>query len=190
MTAPDNRFASHPVTPHAMPGAGSDVSASRPGATPAAAATSAAQATQASMAPLMLLHRTSLPPVLQTLHAWADKGWLRRLDSALANHLFALDPTSSPGLWVAVACLSHLEGRGHTCLPVTLLCAPGTDTLSLPPEAATDVAALWASLPTDLTAWQQVLASSPLVGVATATGAELALALKRASPMTTLHPLC
>ena len=169
MTAPDNRFVSHPVTPHAMPGAGSDVPTSRPAATPDAPATTATQATQASAAPLTLLHRTSLPPVLQTLHAWADKGWLRRLDSALANHLFALDPTSSPGLWVAVACLSHLEGRGHTCLPVTLLCAPGTDTLSLPPEAATDVAALWASLPTDVTAWQQVLASSPLVGVATAT---------------------
>jgi exodeoxyribonuclease V alpha subunit len=189
MTAPDNRFASHPVTPHAMPGSGSDVSASRPAATPAAAATSAAQATQASMAPLMLLHRTSLPPVLQTLHAWADKGWLRRLDSALANHLFALDPTSSPGLWVAVACLSHLEGRGHTCLPVTLLCAPGTDTLSLPPEAATDVAALWASLPTDLTAWQQVLASSRLVGVATATGAELGIGIEAGEPDDHLAPL-
>ena len=189
MTAPDNRFASHPVTPHAMPGSGSDVSASRPGATPAAAATSAAQATQASMAPLMLLHRTSLPPVLQTLHAWADKGWLRRLDSALANHLFALDPTSPPALWVAVACLSHLEGRGHTCLPVTLLCAPGTDTLSLPPEAATDVAALWASLPTDVTAWQQVLASSRLVGVATATGAGPGIGIEAGEPDDRLAPL-
>ena len=60
-------------------------------------AAQAMQATQAATAPLTLLHRASLPTVLQTLHAWADKGWLRRLDSALANHLFSLDPTGSPG---------------------------------------------------------------------------------------------
>ena len=117
--------------------------------------------------PVNLSHRAGLPPVLQALHAWADKGWLRRLDSALADHLFAQAPASPPALWVAVACLSHLEGRGHTCLPLALLCNPGAEALSLPPEAQPDVTALWAQLPVDVSAWQQALASSTLVALAT-----------------------
>ncbi len=117
--------------------------------------------------PVNLSHRAGLPPVLQALHAWADKGWLRRLDSALADHLFALDPASPPALWVAVASLSHLEGRGHTCLPLALLCAPDAEALSLPPEAQPDVAALWAQLPADVSAWQHALVSSTLVALAT-----------------------
>lgn len=116
--------------------------------------------------PLSLSHAAGLPTVLQTLHTWADKGWLRRLDSALADHLFSLDPASPPALWVAVACLSNLEGRGHTCLPLALLCAPGAEALALPPEAQADVMALWAQLPADVLSWQHALAGSAVVSLA------------------------
>ncbi len=127
--------------------------------------------------PMNLSHRAGLPPVLQTLHAWADKGWLRRLDSALAHHMAALDPASPAALWVAVACLSHLEGRGHTCLPLALLCTPAAEGLSLPPEAQPDVAALWAQLPADAVAWQRALGRSVLVAPAGQAGATSALVL-------------
>lgn len=132
--------------------------------------------------PMSLSHAAGLPPVLQTLHTWADKGWLRRLDSALADHLFALDPTSSPALWVAVACLSNLEGRGHTCLPLALLCAPGAEALSLPPEAQADVMALWAQLPADVLSWQHALTGSAVVSWAEQDGGTSPLVLYGGGP--------
>ena len=117
------------------------------------------QALRAAGSPvsIRLSHRQTLPPVLATLHAWADRGWLRRLDSALANHLFDTDPDSPPALWVAVACLSHLEGRGHTCLPLSLLCQPLAEALAVPPEAQAELTTLWHGLPTDVPAWVQAL---------------------------------
>ncbi|MFM2034768.1 MAG: exodeoxyribonuclease subunit alpha, partial [Pseudomonadota bacterium] len=59
-----------------------------------------------------------LPEPLRTLHACSEQGWLRRLDSALAGFVAEQDPAASPALLVAVALLVHLEGRGHTCLPL------------------------------------------------------------------------
>ena len=42
---------------------------------------------------------------LQWLHVWAELGWLRRLDSALATQLHRLDGATSPALLVAAAFL-------------------------------------------------------------------------------------
>ena len=58
---------------------------------------------------------------LTTLRQWSDAGWLRRLDSALAAFVLELDPQAPPALLVATALLAHMEGRGHTCLPLAPL---------------------------------------------------------------------
>ena len=63
--------------------------------------------------------------VLDTLRHWSDLGWLRRLDSAMAALLLELDPQARPALMVSAALLVHMEGRGHTCLPLAALPAPG-----------------------------------------------------------------
>ena len=55
---------------------------------------------------------------LHTLRDWSEQGWLRRLDSALADFVAQHDPQAEPALLVATALLAHMEGRGHVCLPL------------------------------------------------------------------------
>ncbi len=62
--------------------------------------------------------------LLHTLHAWADQGWLRRLDSALAAFVQEQDPQAAPAVLVASALLAQMEGRGHSCLPLAKLVQP------------------------------------------------------------------
>lgn len=63
--------------------------------------------------------------VLDTVRTWSDAGVLRHLDSAFAAFIAELDTSADAALIVAAALLSHLEGRGHSCLPLTAL--PGAD---------------------------------------------------------------
>ena len=102
---------------------------------------------------------------LQCLQAWAQAGWLRRLDAALAAQLLRLQAQASPALLVAAALLAHMEGRGHTCLPLsTLLQAPsaGLAWLGWPAVALQGEQGLtrvWAQLPATLDGWRQALNS-------------------------------
>ncbi len=98
-----------------------------------------------------------------TLHAWADKGWLRRLDSAMAAFMLEMDAAASPVLLLCTAVLVHMEGRGHTCLPLSALATTPDDVLAWPPLAQVEVQALWGSLPAGLGHWLSALLSSPLV---------------------------
>jgi exodeoxyribonuclease V alpha subunit len=100
---------------------------------------------------------------LSILHAWADKGWLRRLDSALAAFMQELDASASPVLLVSTAVLAQMEGRGHTCLALRLLVAQPDDVLTWPPQAQLELQALWAALPVNLQDWLAALRLSPLV---------------------------
>ena len=114
----------------------------------------------------------ALPPqtlnarqALQWLHAWADQGLLRRLDSALAEQLHRLDPQAPAALLVAAAVLAQMEGRGHTCLPLTALCAPPVAVLGWPAawvEGPMGLNALWAQLPADVSAWRAQLQAACL----------------------------
>lgn len=108
---------------------------------------------------------TQVPPVLAQLHRWADHGALRRLDSALAALMHEVDPHGGPPLWVAAACLSALEGRGHTCVPLAVLADAGLDWLGLPPALLPEARALWATLPASEAAWLAALQTSPAVAV-------------------------
>lgn len=80
---------------------------------------------------------------LATLQAWADQGWLRALDAQLAGFVLQHDPQATPPLLMATALLAHLEGRGHTCLPLaTLLHTP--QALLAWPDAAHSAWQQWA----------------------------------------------
>ena len=100
---------------------------------------------------------------LITLHRWADEGWLRRLDSMLAAFMCEIDPCVTPALLVSTAILAHMEGRGHTCLPLKMLVSQPNEVLSWPLAAQDDLTALWASLPKHLSDWLTALRASPLV---------------------------
>lgn len=103
------------------------------------------------------------PDPLTVLHSWADKGWLRRLDSALAAFMRELDPSAAPVLLVSAAVLAQMEGRGHTCLPLRLLVTQPDEVLAWPAAAQEDLNALWQTLPTRLAVWLDALRVSPLV---------------------------
>ena len=107
----------------------------------------------------------SAEQTLTWLSAWADAGWLRRLDAALAVQLLRLDASASPALLVACALLAQMEGRGHTCLPLSALLQPPVSWLGWPSQAVQGdqgLLALWQHMPATLSDWQQALRSAVL----------------------------
>jgi len=100
---------------------------------------------------------------LDTLRQWSDAGWLRRLDSALAAFVAELDPEAAPVLPVATALLAHMEGRGHTCLPLAPLVRDPAAVLGWPAPAQEALQTLWATLPRGLPQWLEALRASPVV---------------------------
>ncbi|MEJ5896361.1 exodeoxyribonuclease V subunit alpha [Aquabacterium sp. G14] len=125
-------------------------------------------------------------PICQTLDQWAEAGWLRRLDAALAAFLSERDLDASPPLLVAAAVLSQMEGRGHTCLPLAHVVAPPLALLAGPPEAQAAVHALWSTLPTTLVEWVAALRASRVVRDARLdddNGQPLVLGGKEAAPV-------
>ncbi len=100
---------------------------------------------------------------LTILHGWAENGWLRRLDSALAAFMRELDSSATPALLVSTAVLAQMEGRGHTCLPLRRLVAQPDEILAWPQAAHKELTALWLTLPGNLSDWLSALRTSPLV---------------------------
>jgi exodeoxyribonuclease V alpha subunit len=102
---------------------------------------------------------------LANLRQWADQGWLRRLDSALAALLAELEPEASPTLLVSAALLAQMEGRGHTCLPLAPIVDDAQTLLDWPPAAHAALQAVWVELPDTLAHWLDALRASTLVRV-------------------------
>lgn len=102
---------------------------------------------------------------LDVLRRWSDAGLLRRLDSALAAFVADSDASASPSLLVATAVLAHMEGRGHSCLPLLQLVQQPNAVLAWPSEAQPALQALWAQLPVDAAQWLQAFKASPVVRV-------------------------
>ena len=100
---------------------------------------------------------------LATLRQWSGAGWLRQLDSALAAFVAELDPQATPALLVATALVAHMEGRGHTCLPLAPLVARPGAVLAWPAEAQDALAQLWSGLPVALAEWHAALQASGVV---------------------------
>lgn len=115
--------------------------------------------------PLSTLKDTDINLIypLDRLHSWAENGWLRRLDSAMAEFMRELDPDCSPALLVSTAILAQMEGRGHTCLSIRRLVEQPDALLNWPQLANTEITALWTSLPATLSDWLTSLQSSALV---------------------------
>lgn len=125
-------------------------------------------------------------PTLDTLRQWSEAGWLRRLDSALAAFMAELDPQAPPALLVATALLAHMEGRGHTCLPLAPLVRGPAEVLGWPQEAQAALQDAWATLPREPAAWLAVLRASPVVrqaGQDADTGQPLVLGGSAAAPL-------
>lgn len=57
--------------------------------------------------------------LLRLMFAWADQGWVRELDVALAHRLAALAPDAQPDSLLAVVLVSHQAGQGHLLLNLT-----------------------------------------------------------------------
>lgn len=86
---------------------------------------------------------------LDTLQTWRTQDWLRALDLALARFLHELDAHTPPSLLLAAAWLAHLEGRGHSGLPLAGLAEALPATLGWPQEAGAALAEAAALLPAD-----------------------------------------
>ncbi len=109
------------------------------------------------------LSLTSNQRLIQVLFDWTEKGWLRRLDSALASFLSEVDAAATPVLLFCATVLAHVEGQGHTCLPLrTLLLSPG-EVLGLPEDARDALRGVWKELPSRLSDWVDALRVSTAV---------------------------
>ena len=100
---------------------------------------------------------------LATLRQWSDAGWLRQLDSALAAFMAELDPKAAPAVLVAAALLAHMEGRGHSCLPLAALVQQPAAVLGWPAQTHPALQALWSGLPTALADWRAAMQASSVV---------------------------
>lgn len=123
---------------------------------------------------------------LELLQQWVDAGWLRHLDRALARWVAELDPQARPELLMATALLAHLEGRGHTCLPLEALVREPAALLAWPAPAPQALAQAWHALPQGLDDWLEALRRSPVVheeGVAPDQGQPLVLGGSAMAPL-------
>ncbi|EXI78368.1 MAG: Exodeoxyribonuclease V alpha chain [Candidatus Accumulibacter appositus] len=114
-------------------------------------------------------------PMQALLASWAERQWLRPLDTAFAEFLWREVPEAPPFLILAAALASHQLGRGHACLDLAATLKAPAFALSLPPEGASAGtgpadALERPALPTEvfdglsLGQWQQALAQPRLVG--------------------------
>ncbi|BDI04967.1 exodeoxyribonuclease V subunit alpha [Sphaerotilus microaerophilus] len=121
--------------------------------------------------------------VLAELARWAELGWLRRLDLALARWLQAELPDSPPELLLAAALLAQREGRGHSCIVLADLLALADAAVPVPTDLALQAAEVdeWLDGPEPA---QQALRSlmARLVAEASAPGLAHWEALFAASP--------
>ncbi len=106
--------------------------------------------------------------VLRSLGEWAERGWIRSLDAALARFIADLCPDAPGAVLLATALVATLEGQGHTCLVLDELADAG-GALPLSDEARDALARVLGSMPRSMPqgtdAWRDVLAASDAVHV-------------------------
>jgi exodeoxyribonuclease V alpha subunit len=106
--------------------------------------------------------------LLDLMHTWTARGWLRPIDRAFVLFLHSKDPSASSLVLLGAALASHQLGRGHICLDIGKALADPDGTLSLPPEGerGEDMPAKPSRILCDLTTavWMDQLAESALAG--------------------------
>lgn len=104
-------------------------------------------------------------PTLEVLRLWADAGVLRQLDVAMAAFVHEQDPSAQPWVLVATALLAHMEGRGHSCLPLVDLLADPAGFLGWSSVERGALESLWTRLPARLETLIGAVKASPMVRV-------------------------
>ena len=102
---------------------------------------------------------------MRTLKGWGEQGWIRRLDSAFAAFMVELCPTAPDPVVLAAALVAHMEGRGHTCLPIDELIADADAVLGWAALPSAAFGHVMAGLPGRAEDWLDALRTSPLVAV-------------------------
>lgn len=95
--------------------------------------------------------------LLATLADWAERGWIRRLDAALARFLAETCAGMTAPALLAAAVTAHMEGRGHACVSIDELVSAPDELLGWKPEPQAALAAVMASLPHDAAPWIDAL---------------------------------
>ncbi|EHR71455.1 exodeoxyribonuclease V, alpha subunit [Burkholderiales bacterium JOSHI_001] len=93
--------------------------------------------------------------MLQTLDRWRAAGWLRSLDVVLARFINETDPAAPASLLLGAALVAHLEGRGHSGLPMDDLVTDPQGVLAWPAESQDEWHAAGACWPADAGERQQ-----------------------------------
>ena len=104
--------------------------------------------------------------VAGALRTWADRGWLRKLDAALAGFVADTCPAADGATLLATALTAHLEGRGHACLLLPELLDDPERLLAWPPDAMDALQYVLSRLPSGESAWTIALRGSGAVFVA------------------------
>lgn len=126
----------------------------------------AAQVGQTGQAdPPVLAVTPASASVLDRVDSLRKQGWLRRLDVAFARFLRTLSPEAPDELVLAATLLVHMEGQGHTCLDMVELLDRPQEMLGWSAEADIALHEVLQRLPGHVSAWEDAVASSPLVQV-------------------------
>ena len=107
-------------------------------------------------------------PLTAQLHAWQQEGLLRQLDVAWMQFVQAHDAHAPDCVLLASALLAHMEGRGHSCLPLPELVQAPHALLAWDSGTHDALTAQWRQLPARLDGWLHALQRCPLVRVASA----------------------
>lgn len=105
-------------------------------------------------------------PLAAQLHAWQQAGLLRQLDVAWMQFVQAHDAQAPDCVLLASALLAHMEGRGHSCLPLAELVQAPHALLAWDGSTHDALTAQWRPLPARLDGWLHALQRCPLVRVA------------------------
>ena len=115
---------------------------------------------------LDLFDTTQAPlPLLEQLHIWQTEGILRQLDVAWMQFVRAQQSDASDALLLAATLLTHLEGRGHSCLPLAEVLRHPSEVLGWESHAQMQLQAQLDLPGHSLAQWLHALSSSALVRV-------------------------
>jgi exodeoxyribonuclease V alpha subunit len=95
--------------------------------------------------------------LLALLFFWAEQGWIRDLDAALAHRLASLAPDADASCLLAAAMVSHQAGQGHLLLELHQARLQPRELITVTPDPFAEVALPEALLSRMSDSWEQRL---------------------------------